>query len=145
MSLWESKSMILSSFVLCTRMLWTADVSAATMAKSLPTNPKTDSISSNFFFLFSPYYLIGLFSSDSDLCLILAFFRLSFIGSVKGFAALVWEVGEDVLGNKMVKAWFQVKVALRLFVRHWASNICLKPINQKVHLFFGPLFFFFFF
>lgn len=44
MSLWESSTMILSSLDLWTSMLWTADVSAATMAKPFPTNPNTHSI-----------------------------------------------------------------------------------------------------
>ena len=43
-SLWESRIMILSSLDLWTRMLWTADVSAATTANPLPTNPNTHSI-----------------------------------------------------------------------------------------------------
>lgn len=44
MSLWESRSMILSSLDLWTRMLCTADESATTIANPLPTNPNTHSI-----------------------------------------------------------------------------------------------------
>lgn len=43
-SLWESRTIILSSSDLWTKMLWTAEESAATMAKPLPTKPKTHSI-----------------------------------------------------------------------------------------------------
>ena len=43
-SLWESRSMILSSSVFITTILWTADVSATTRAKSFPTKPKRTSI-----------------------------------------------------------------------------------------------------
>ena len=44
-SLWESRTMILSSLDLWTRMLCTADESATTRAKPSPTNPNTHSIS----------------------------------------------------------------------------------------------------
>ena len=44
MSLWESRTMILSSLDLWTSMLWTAEESATTMANPLPTNPNTHSM-----------------------------------------------------------------------------------------------------
>jgi len=43
-SLCESSTMILSSLFLWRRILWTADVSAATMANPFPTRPNTHSI-----------------------------------------------------------------------------------------------------
>lgn len=49
MSLWESRTMILSSLDLWTSMLFTADVSAATTANPFPTRPNTHSIFAFFF------------------------------------------------------------------------------------------------
>lgn len=115
-SLCESSTMILSSLDLCTSMLCTADVSAATTAKPSPTKPKMDSIA---------LFLICLVFEFRSVSLSAFLIALELGHTVCAFGVRKLEVIAGDLRNKFTQ---RVCLVVCNLLVHIQNNIYLQPV-----------------